>query len=172
MTAKDALNHPYIRQVLNDEHFNKSLTPLIPQIGQMSQFSDLKKNAMMAIAFSMSQTEMEDLRECFCSIDTDHSGTLNKDEFTKAMHQVLPTIDDEKVAEIFSTIDHDGNGEISYLEFLAATMHKNNLSMKELEDAFKILDHDGSGYLEPKDFEALLGESDANDRERIKKMLN
>ena len=50
-------------------------------------------------------------------------------------------------------------------------MHKNGLTMKELEDAFNVLDHDGNGYLEPADFEALLGETDEEDRERIKKML-
>lgn len=171
MTSKQALCHPFIAQVLDNEHFSETLTPLIPQIGEMSKFTDLKKNAMMAVAFSMSQTEMEDLRDCFCTIDTDHSGTLTADEFARAMTSVLPTIRPEDIEGIFENIDQDGNGEISYLEFLAATMHKNHLSMKELKDAFKILDHDGSGYLEPKDFEALLGESDLNDKERIKTML-
>jgi calcium-dependent protein kinase len=171
MTSKQALSHPFIAQVIDDEQFSETLTPLIPQIGAMSKFTELKKNAMMAVAFSMSQAEMEDLRDSFCTIDTDHSGTLTADEFGRAMRTVLPTIREEEIEGVFETIDQDGNGEISYLEFLAATMHKNNLSMKELKDAFNILDHDGSGYLEPMDFEALLGESDLNDKERIKTML-
>jgi len=171
MTSREALRHPFVAQVLDNEHFTENLAPLIPQLGEMSKFSDLKKNAMMAVAFSMSQAEMEDLRDCFTVIDTDHSGTLTANEFANAMKTVLPTIREDQIEEIFKSIDQDGNGEISYLEFLAATMHKNNLSMKELKDAFKILDHDGSGFLEPKDFEALLGESDANDKERIKRML-
>ena len=212
MGVKQALNHPFIQQAVKGGNYTESLTPLIPQIGEMSkvrdetseaihigcviltvcktkdqcctfsarrfvvprflaQFSELKKNAMMAVAFSLSQNQMEDLRDCFTSIDTDHSGTLTKEEFAVALRKVMPTLEEKKISEVFSAIDQDNNGEISYLEFLAATMHKNNLSVKELEDAFKILDHDGNGYLEPRDFEALLGDTDKNDRERIKKML-
>ncbi|GMH90076.1 hypothetical protein TrST_g1858 [Triparma strigata] len=170
LDVKGALQHDFITQCFDGE-FKDNLTPLIPQIGQMSKFSELKKNAMMAIAFSMSQNQMEDLQDCFTSIDTDHSGTLTREEFSIALKKVMPTITSKKVDEVFSAVDQDNDGEISYLEFLAATMHKNDLSMKELEDAFNVLDHDGNGYLEPADFEALLGETDEEDRERIKKML-
>ncbi|GMH68088.1 hypothetical protein TL16_g04845 [Triparma laevis f. inornata] len=170
LDVKRALQHDFITQCLDGE-FKDNLTPLIPQIGQMSKFSELKKNAMMAIAFSMSQNQMEDLRDCFTSIDTDHSGTLTREEFSIALKKVMPTITSKKINEVFEAVDQDNDGEISYLEFLAATMHKNGLTMKELEDAFNVLDHDGNGYLEPADFEALLGETDEEDRERIKKML-
>ena len=82
LDVKGALQHNFITQCFDGE-FKDNLTPLIPQIGQMSKFSELKKNAMMAIAFSMSQNQMEDLRDCFTSIDTDHSGTLTREEVSE-----------------------------------------------------------------------------------------
>ncbi|GMI21762.1 hypothetical protein TeGR_g10102, partial [Tetraparma gracilis] len=133
MSVKEALTHPFVEQVLDKQFNAQSLTPLIPQIGDMSKFSLLKKNAMMAVAFNMSQTEMEELRDSFCSIDTDHSGTLTKAEFNAALKKVMPTINEEKSEKIFESMDQDGDGEISYLEFLAATMKKNELGMKELQ---------------------------------------
>jgi Ca2+-binding EF-hand superfamily protein len=158
MDAKTALKHPFITNALvkNNSKTSSSLTPLIPQIGDYDRFSDIKKRGMMAVAFGMSQSEINGLRDTFCSIDTDHSGTLTQTEFSTALRKVMPNMTDAKIYKVFGTVDVDGDGEISYLEFLAATMKKNDLGLKELHDAFNVLDTDNSGFLELQDFNGLL----------------
>ena len=41
----------------------------------------------------------------------------------------------------------DKNKQISYSEFLAATLDPNEVDIEELSKAFKLLDEDGNGYI-------------------------
>ena len=171
MSAREALDHPYIQKVVEKSGGSARLVPLLQPLEQMSSFGALKKQSMMAIAFTMNQAQIDMLRECFCEMDKDHSGTLDLTEFSQALNKVMPLAGGEECKKLFASIDQDQNGEISYLEFLAAAMDKNHLSMKELENAFKLMDVDGNGYLEQEDFEQILGDTSINNKEGIKDML-
>lgn len=72
---------------------------------------------MMAIAFSMSQNQMEDLRDCFTSIDTDHSGTLTREEFSIALKKVMPTITNKKIDEVRREDNEEERGELKTLYY-------------------------------------------------------
>lgn len=179
LSAQEALNHKFIQRVLNPggeggrsdkngaTNTSIKLTPLLQPLGQMNSYGALKKQSMMAIAFSMNQAQIDMLRDCFCEIDKDHNGTLDKVEFKEAFKKVMPLTvhKDEDFDAVFDSIDQDKNGEISYLEFLAAAMDKNHLSMKQLESAFKLMDVDGNGFLELEDFSQILGDSKINNAE-------
>ena len=71
-------------------------------------------------------------------------GKLSKDEIKNGyMTYFGKNLTDEQIDDIFSQVDADGNGEIDYSEFVAATMNeKNLLSNNKLQTAFKIIDAD------------------------------
>ena len=54
--------------------------------------------------------------------------------------------------EMFSLMDHNGDGKISFHEFLTGATNKAHLLNEEtLDKAFNLLDRDGDGYLEAND---------------------
>ena len=50
--------------------------------------------------------------------DADQNGVLDKDEFTKMWRSLFPEITDENLEKLFKKIDEDGNGTISYIEYM------------------------------------------------------
>jgi len=55
--------------------------------------------------------------------------------------------------ELFSILDHDNNGQISFQEFLTGACNKSELINDEtLIAAFNILDTDEDGYLDLEEF--------------------
>ena len=50
--------------------------------------------------------------------DDNRSGSLDKEEFKKAMHDFRIGMNDAQVVKMFIIFDRDGSGEISYDEFL------------------------------------------------------
>ena len=50
--------------------------------------------------------------------DDNGNGTLDKEEFKKAMHDFRIGMNDNQVATIFDLFDRDGSGDVSYDEFL------------------------------------------------------
>jgi calcium-dependent protein kinase len=60
-------------------------------------------------------------------------------------------------------MDVDGNGSISYSEFLAASLDKNiYLQEERLWNAFKVFDRDGSGKITADELKTLLSNPDFN----------
>lgn len=50
--------------------------------------------------------------------DDNRSGTLDKSEFVKAMHDFRIGMNDRQCAQVYNVFDRDGSGEVSYDEFL------------------------------------------------------
>lgn len=57
------------------------------------------------------------LRELFERIDTDQSGTIDKDELRVAVNQMGRKLSDELIDGFFLSVDSDGNGQIDLDEF-------------------------------------------------------
>ena len=65
---------------------------------------------------------------------------------------------DEEVEKVFHNIDIDGNGFISYNEFITACMDKQLMFQKhKLKNAFKIFDRDNDGFIESNEIKHVLG---------------
>ena len=61
---------------------------------------------------------IENSRDLFQSIDHDHSGMMNVEEFTGALHQLDVGLTSMQVVALARRLDRDGNGEIDYEELL------------------------------------------------------
>jgi len=167
-TIQEVLKHPWLAEgarapaVPLDEHIVESLH-------SFSKEKHLKRAALEAIAFSLNPQQIAELRDAFFAIDTDHSGTISMEELEKALiKRGVPT---DKVEAIFSTVDQDRTGVISYSEFLAASIRQRQfLTEERLMEAFERLDTDGSGYITAENLREVMG--DDYDAARVEAMIS
>jgi calcium-dependent protein kinase len=95
-------------------------TNVLNSLNKYKGTSKLKKAAMNVLVKMLKPKEIEHLREEFQKIDTDCSGIITADELDQALKaSKISTADIEK---IITEIDYDGNKDINYSEFLAATI--------------------------------------------------
>lgn len=66
------------------------------------------------------------LQRQFKIFDDNGSGTLSRDEFTKAIKDFAIEIEDVDIAGLFKSMDVDGNGEIDFNEFLRVVVGEMN----------------------------------------------
>lgn len=92
------------------------------------------------------------LGKSFKIMDDNNSGSLDSEEFTKALKSYRITQDRLEIQAIFEAFDPDNNGEIIYDEFLREIMGPMNRRREALvSKAFKVIDLDGSGILDISD---------------------
>ena len=99
----------------------------------------LKKIALKVMADELTEAEIGNLRDVFEAIDTDGSGSLSIQELTEALKNTHGTMQ-TTIENIMAGIDIDGDQELDYHEFLAATM-KRNIFIREdkMRTAFQTL---------------------------------
>ena len=94
----------------------------------------------------MSEEEIIGLKEMFKGMDTDNSGTITLEELKQGLSQTGSKLTEYEVQQLMEAADADGNGTISYEEFITATMHMNRMDKEEhLYTAFQYFDKDNSG---------------------------
>jgi calcium-dependent protein kinase len=79
--------------------------------------------AMTAIATNLDSNEISHLKDVFLAMDTDHSGTLSFEEIEEGLKKLNLERHDE-ILQTLKEADFDGNGQIEYTEFIAATMDR------------------------------------------------
>lgn len=89
------------------------------------------------------------LAKQFRIMDDNHSLSLDKYEFTKAMQDYMLGFSEGEIASLFVFMDYDHSGLIEYDEFLRAIRGPMNENRKKLVmKAFAIMDKDGNGHLD------------------------
>ena len=129
ISAKDALQHPWIKGNSKVEVDEQKTKKTLNNLRSFSGSSKLKQAALAFIASHLTRDdEKRDLDKIFKEIDIDGDGNLSKEEILLGYekHFGIP-ISEEQVDEMFERIDLDGNGTIDYTEFVMATMEEQNL---------------------------------------------
>ena len=122
---------------------------VIQSLNAFTEADDLKKLALEVIAFSTPPSKLKELREMFVKIDVDDSGTLSLDEFKAAM-ALHPDVPQDRVEQIFNTMDHEGSGEVDYSMFLSAMLGRRRSLVSNTNSimaAFTTLDTDGASLM-------------------------
>lgn len=159
-TAEEAygstwLNRRFAATVRNP--YAEEITKAQNSVVNFSNYSKLKKVALMVIAHKSTTDEIGILRKLFQQYDTEHNGILSYDEFEAAFKAAGYPEDDCR--RMFDACDLDGTGQVRYTEFLAATIEAHGaISEERLAEAFDRIDHDNSGYIEAKDLKQILGQ--------------
>lgn len=139
--------------------------PLISKkLRNLSDFRAQKALYKAAIAYISAnlttEHEADELRRVFMSLDTDKDGQLTAKEVVSAL-SIAQTIVPIDIDAIFSKIDADGNGSISFSEFVMATTDWSKmLTENRLEATFKAFDKDSDGFISSVEIKALFNEED------------
>jgi len=163
LPASEAVHHPWIKQASHIHHgvdASKMLekhNEVVQALETFSEKDDLARLALEVIAFSTPPGKLEELRLLFQKMDTDDSGTINMAEFKDAMAK--QNIPNDRIEQIFNSIDVSRNGEVDYTEFLAAAINsqENLVARSSIKAAFNSLDRDGDGYITREDIISSLG---------------
>lgn len=89
------------------------------------------------------------LARIFKIMDDDRSGYLDRQEFSKALKDYRVTMTPEEGNQLFSLFDMNGDGTISYDEFLRGVIGEMNTNRKNfVKKAFDKLDKNRNGVVE------------------------
>eukprot|EP01038_Epipyxis_sp_PR26KG_P005845 gene5845-8065_t len=152
MHSFEALEHPW----LQDTAIFKSHSSVLQSTQSMqaveimkrnTEGTDLHRTGMVALVFGIEPKVSSDMRSLFQSFDKDASGTLSREEFHQAMSTISEDLTPPDIDRLFGLIDIDKNEQISYTEFLAATLDPRDVDLEELSKAFKLLDENDDGVI-------------------------
>ena len=96
------------------------------------------------------------LRKVFKIMDDDNSGYLDEYEFSKALKDYRVNVSAEEQSKLFRIFDMNGDGNISYDEFLRQVIGEMNQNrMRLVKRAFDKLDKNGNGIVELDDIRGV-----------------
>lgn len=122
-----------------------------------SGYTRLKKLALYVIAHKSSADEIGFLQQLFRGrYDVEKDGVVTLAEFKKALSVYSYT--NNEIETMFRAMDIDGGEDISYSEFLAATIQAHGfIEEGRIAEAFDRLDSDDSGYISVDNLVDFLG---------------
>jgi len=74
---------------------------------------------------ALTQEQILAFQEAFAIFDKDGGGTIDAAELQKTLEECDIIVDGNDLVEILMTIDHDGNGEVDFEEFLSLMTNTN-----------------------------------------------
>jgi len=93
-------------------------------------------------------------------MDDNHSMSLDKYEFSKAMSDFALGFTEGEITAMFGYFDINRNGLVEYDEFLRTIRGPMNPARKSIvAKAFAIMDRDGNGYLDYNDIKGVYSGS-------------
>lgn len=107
----------------------------------------MRRCGNMALAFGLHENAVRDIRTLFQTVDLDGSGALNKTEFAEAMIILCPSLQETDCDLVFNSMDINRDDQITFTEFLAATINPHAVDIEELNNAFTLLDSNNDGFI-------------------------
>jgi calcium-dependent protein kinase len=105
----------------------------------------------------LTQEEQTEIINHFQLMDENNDGFLSKQELKDGFKKMGKDFTEEEIEKMYDEIDLDGNGKISYSEFLAAAIDKENfLSDERIMKVFKMVDTDKNGKLSIEELESVF----------------
>ncbi|RZC44852.1 hypothetical protein C5167_037803 [Papaver somniferum] len=164
LTAAQALSHPWVREGGNASEIPIDIS-VLSNMRQFVKYGRLKQFALRALASTLNEDEMSDLRDQFDAIDVDKNGSISLEEMRHALAKDLPwKMKEPRVVEILQAIDSNTDGLVDFQEFVAATLHVHQLGEHDSEKwqlrsraAFEKFDLDRDGFITPDELKAHTG---------------
>jgi len=158
-TALQALHHPFITRNNKGPQLSHSHVQVVDAFRKFGKSSEFHRAAMLMCAHTLTNDERRNLRDVFLDLDTDDSGTINVEEL-RSLTVGEQHMSEAEFREIFHAMDFNNDGEIHYVDFLAAISCLSiNFDDQHLQDAFNRFDRDQDGYISKKELKQVLGQS-------------
>ncbi|KAI4327732.1 hypothetical protein L6164_020158 [Bauhinia variegata] len=163
-TAAQALSHPWVREGGEALEIPIDIS-VLNNMRKFVKYSRLKQVALRALASTLDEEELADLKDQFQAIDVDKNGSISLEEMRQALAKDLPwRLKDSRVLEILQAIDINTDGLVDFSEFVAATLHVHQLEEHDSEKwqqrsqaAFDKFDLDKDGYITPEELRMHTG---------------
>ncbi|RYR79148.1 hypothetical protein Ahy_A01g004001 isoform A [Arachis hypogaea] len=181
LTAAQALSHPWVREGGEASEIPIDIS-VLSNMRQFVKYSRLKQFALrnvigpavllfsyliifQALASTLNEEELADLRDQFDAIDVDKNGSISLEEMRQALAKDLPwKLKESRVLEILQAIDSNTDGLVDFTEFVAATLHVHQLEehdsakwQRRSQAAFEKFDIDKDGYITPEELRMHTG---------------
>ncbi|XP_010268196.1 PREDICTED: calcium-dependent protein kinase 28-like [Nelumbo nucifera] len=164
LTAAQALSHPWVREggVASEIPLDISV---LSNMRQFVKYSRLKQFALRALASTLGEDELADLKDQFDAIDVDKNGAISLEEMRQALAKDLPwRLKGPRVPEIVQAIDSNTDGLVDFSEFVAAALRVDQLEEHDSEKwqlrsqaAFEKFDVDRDGFITPEELRLHTG---------------
>jgi calcium-dependent protein kinase len=175
LDAQAALNHRWLSTTACDQKPILSAATL-KSIENYACVSPWRRAVLQLVARELAPDDVTDLRRTFLELAGEKDGTVRLSELKSAIRgcesaqsqqadvdpqtptRRLRRAKTEKLAELFDVMDVNGDEQIYYSDFLAATMNS-ELTLREenLRVAFRRLDADNSGAISAEDIQISIG---------------
>jgi calcium-dependent protein kinase len=158
-SAQEAMKHKWFKLLsLNVEEESKLPSlEIVEQIDHYIKRTSLSKIIMDVVAHTLLPTQIADLREQFTKFDVSQSGDITMADMRTILEQ-LDVFKEEDLQTIFSNVDIDQTGLISYHEFIAATVNRQHITEQNMQLAFERMSN-YSLFITSADIVRLLGKT-------------
>ena len=162
ISSAQALEHSWIKKYAPHTKVNRAFSRKIYK--NLSNFCEKSQLSTAVVTFItnylMNDDELKLLKKLFFELDVKGVGVITREELFKGMEECFDKkITREEVDAIFSNIDYDNNGTISFDEFVKAAIDKKKLLTEEkLKAAFALFDRNGDGDIEAKELKEVIGD--------------
>lgn len=172
LDTKQALEHPWIVNILNEQHSihrrpsktHKVNDSILESLRNFTKYKEFKRLAMECIAFSLDHNEIKNLTDLFEEIDTDNDGYIGLEELVSALKD-HDNLDREEITKIFNALDEEQSGRVHVNEFVAGALQaRYHLEANFLDEAFSRLDVCDKGEITLEDIQRVLGKCATNER--------
>lgn len=157
-TAADALKHRWFNQLrtMKTEEDRKSVSlQVVQRLDNAIKRTKLSKIIMDVVAHTLLPEQIADLRVQFTKFDKSESGQISLADLRSILIQ-FPGFQEDHLNDIFVNLNIDQTGQISYHEFLAATISRQSIKEENLQIAFERMS-DRRTYITNQDIKNLLG---------------
>uniref|UniRef100_A0A7N0UBH1 non-specific serine/threonine protein kinase n=1 Tax=Kalanchoe fedtschenkoi TaxID=63787 RepID=A0A7N0UBH1_KALFE len=164
LTAAQALSHSWVREGGSASEIPVDIS-VLNNMRQFVKYSRIKQIALRALASTLDEEEIADLRDQFDAIDVDRNGSISLEEMRQALAKDLPwKLKESRVLEILQAIDSNTDGMVDFTEFVAATLHVHQLEehnsdkwQQRSQAAFEKFDVDRDGFITPEELKLHTG---------------
>ncbi|XP_065061093.1 neo-calmodulin-like [Rhopilema esculentum] len=111
----------------------------------------------MALA-SITDYELEEIREMFSLFDTNHDGRITSEELGIVLERLGYIISSESLKALVDEMDYDGSGTIELTEFVRIIeARKETVNIEEaMIEAFRVFDQDQNGFIERRELKNVM----------------
>ena len=163
LSASEALEHIWIKKYAPHTKVSRVFSRKI--YNNLKNFREKSQLSTAVVTFitnyMMNDDELKSLKKLFFELDEKGKGVITKEDLFRGMDECFDhKITKEEAEQIFSNIDYDNNGTISFDEFLKAAIDKKKILTEEkLKAAFALFDMNGDGDIEAKELQEVMGEN-------------
>ncbi|CAN1833541.1 Calcium-dependent protein kinase 24 [Linum perenne] len=148
LTIQEVLEHPWIQNA--NEAPNVSLGENVrTRIKQFSIMNKFKKRVLRVVAENLPDEQVNHIRQLFQTMDTDKNGDVSFEELKDGLLNNGHTLPDLEIKMLMDAADFDGNGTLSWDEFIVMSIHLSKIANDDnLARAFSFFDKNKTGYIE------------------------